>query len=248
MGLYMNDSIHQNLYKNDGKIKEPNQGYFVKNHLSEMIHEQQQINKLLQRSLHEISQRYEQQEYKNTSRWEKIGSQLAELRKMNEQHEVMENQVSSQLKKLDADYQRLDLIFDEDRLSGEKAMEKLSQLTASQEIFRGILEDISRTNEQLDLKIEEQTNQQKQLSEQMAAQDTSNDEVTKRLDNQEALMEKLVRQMDYFRSLVFERTNYLSEKIEQTSSYILSLISGSDQLKTNHLRTPKKKEAEKSSK
>src|SRR5699024_12866080 len=53
-----------------------------------------------------------------------------------------------------------------------------------------------------------------------------------RLENQEALMEKFHRQISEFRSILFERSSFLAEKIEDsynlTSSYFYQLVSGSD--------------------
>ncbi|WP_067729504.1 hypothetical protein [Oceanobacillus damuensis] len=238
MGLYFNDSANVNLYKNGGKLQEPNQGFYIRNHVSEFMKEQQRMNKLLQQSLFEVSQRYEQQQYKSDSRWESVGSQLKELREMNEQHEVMENQVTNQLKKLEANHQNLVVLLEQDRVSDKQVVEHLNQLTISQEEIGKLLDSVAQANMQLDIRMEEQ-------AEQLTSQGTSNAEVTKRLDNQEAIMEKITRQMDYFRSLLFERTNYLSEKIEQTSAYILSLLSGPDRLAAKYLTSQKNREMEK---
>ncbi|MFC4024244.1 hypothetical protein ACFOUV_10610 [Oceanobacillus longus] len=248
MGLYINATNNKNIYKNDGSIQAPNQGVFIKNNVSEMIQEQQRINKSLLRSFHEISNRKEQQEYKNSLRWEELGIQLKQLEKMNAQHAEMENEMMQRLNKIDADHQKLQVLIEEDRLSEQQVREQLTQLNASQEIISQMLEGVSQVNEQLVLKMDQQTSVQERMSEQISTQDNSNEAVTKRLDNQEAMMEKITRQVDYFRSLLFERTNYLSEKMEQTSSYILSMISGSAQLQKNYLLSQKQREKEKSNK
>lgn len=55
----------------------------------------------------------------------------------------------------------------------------------------------------------------------------------KRLDTQEALLDKLGRQLNHVRSILFERTNYLVDKIDEgyklTSSYVYKLMTGSEQ-------------------
>jgi hypothetical protein len=49
------------------------------------------------------------------------------------------------------------------------------------------------------------------------------------LENQEALTEKLMRKVDNFRSILYERTHFLADKIEEgynaTSSYIHEMVS-----------------------
>jgi hypothetical protein len=53
------------------------------------------------------------------------------------------------------------------------------------------------------------------------------------LDKQEALTEKIYRQLNHIRSILFERTNYLAEKMDEgyklTSSYVYNLMTGNDQ-------------------
>lgn len=72
------------------------------------------------------------------------------------------------------------------------------------------------------------------------------DEVLNRLEHQEALTEKITRQIEYFRSILFERTNYLAEKIESgyhhTSSYIANLMGNSDKLPTKFIVNQKQDE------
>ncbi|MCL6572457.1 MAG: hypothetical protein K6T88_12360 [Bacillus sp. (in: Bacteria)] len=70
-----------------------------------------------------------------------------------------------------------------------------------------------------------------------------------RLDNQEALIEKISRQLNHIRSILFERTNYLATKIDDgykiTSSYVYKLMTGSDQPLTFFLMNQKDEENKK---
>ncbi|MFZ7944713.1 hypothetical protein [Neobacillus sp. 19] len=96
-------------------------------------------------------------------------------------------------------------------------------------------------NEQLEL--------QKIAAEKLEKQDDFQSGVLKRLDNQEALLDKLARQVNHIRSILFERTNYLAERIEDgykvTSSYVYKLMTGSDQPLTFFLMNHKKEEPQK---
>lgn len=85
---------------------------------------------------------------------------------------------------------------------------------------------------------------QKQLSEKISKQEEFQTGVLNRLDRQEALTEKIFRQINHIRSILFERTNYLAEKIDEgykiTSSYVYNLMTGSDQPITFYLMNNKK--------
>jgi vacuolar-type H+-ATPase subunit I/STV1 len=87
---------------------------------------------------------------------------------------------------------------------------------------------------------------QKQLSEKISKQEEFQTGVLTRLDQQEALTEKIARQLNHIRSILFERTNYLAEKIDEgykiTSSYVYNLMTGSDQPITFYLMNNKKGE------
>ncbi|MDQ1004033.1 putative nucleic acid-binding Zn ribbon protein [Neobacillus niacini] len=90
---------------------------------------------------------------------------------------------------------------------------------------------------------------QKQLSEKINKQEEFQTGVLTRLDKQEALTEKIFRQLNHIRSILFERTNYLAEKIDEgykiTSSYVYNLMTGSDQPLTFYLMNNKKGEKQK---
>lgn len=85
---------------------------------------------------------------------------------------------------------------------------------------------------------------QKQLSEKISKQEEFQTGVLNRLDRQEALTEKIFRQINHIRSILFERTNYLAEKIDEgykiTSSYVYNLMTGTDQPITFYLMNNKK--------
>jgi len=69
---------------------------------------------------------------------------------------------------------------------------------------------------------------QQKMATEIAKQESLQHSVVNRLENQEALAEKMLRQMENLRSILYERTNYLAEKIEKgyasTSSYIYKMM------------------------
>lgn len=91
-----------------------------------------------------------------------------------------------------------------------------------------LLEKYSGKNEELSLKMEQQIELQKQMSSQISKQENFQHDVINRLEKQEALTEKMIRKIDHFRSILYERTNFLMEKIENgyhsTSDYIHNIM------------------------
>lgn len=80
----------------------------------------------------------------------------------------------------------------------------------------------SGQNEALASKIEQH------LYTQISKQEEFELEVIERLDKQEAITEKLMRKMDDFRSILYERTSFITDKIEKgyhsTSAYLHKMI------------------------
>ena len=90
------------------------------------------------------------------------------------------------------------------------------------------LKNYGGKNEELVLKMDQQLELQQKMATQIAKQENVQHEVVNRLENQEAISEKVLRKIDDFRSILYERTNYLAEKIEKgytsTSSYVYKMM------------------------
>ncbi|PFP25832.1 hypothetical protein COJ96_18925 [Bacillus sp. AFS073361] len=112
--------------------------------------------------------------------------------------------------------------------------------------LRNRLERSEAMNHQLVKQMNEQLEIQKEVSEKMTKQEEFQGGVLLRLDNQEALMDKISRQINHIRSILFERTNYLAAKIDDgykiTSSYVYKLMTGTEQPLTFLLMNQKKEE------
>ena len=101
-------------------------------------------------------------------------------------------------------------------------------------------------NEELTQKFGQQLDFQKQVVNQIYDQQKKNEEIINRMEIQEALLEKVVRQIDYFRSILYERSYYLAGKIEngytQTTSYITKLMTAPNHSITQFKINGKQKE------
>ena len=128
------------------------------------------------------------------------------------------------------------------QITGIKSSHQLNELNTSnqkQKEYEELIIHLLKTQEEL----------QKQLTEKFNNQEEFQTGVLTRLDQQEALTEKMFRQINHIRSVLFERTNYLAEKIDEgykiTSSYVYNLMTGSDQPLTFFLMNNKKGEKHK---
>lgn len=91
--------------------------------------------------------------------------------------------------------------------------------------------------------IEKQLILQKNIEKHLLEQINFQKDVIARLEKQEALTEKMIRKIDHFRSILYERTNFLSEKIEKgfylTSAYLHKITIGRKE--TRHQEEEQKK-------
>lgn len=228
MGLYINHR-HGDIYKNNEGIQAPNQEVFIKNHVAEMIEEQQRVNKSLSSSFYELRNLYEQQSNKQTHQWKDITTQLNQLKQLNDTHDKLENDVIKVLQKLEDNQLSIQKSIEENYLSKETYDQQLNEITSGYQDIADKLERHREVNEKLTSKVEQQTEWQKEIGDKVKEHEVSQEKVLERMENQEAITEKITRQMDHFRSILFERTNYLAEKVEEgyylTTSYVAKLMS-----------------------
>lgn len=236
MGLFINKSQHPDVFKNNGQIIDSNQVFFRKNHMADLIEEQQKTNETLQQSLSELKSFYYKQSNRQTNQWNYLQNGIINQRKLNQKHEKVENQVLEWLEKLDEKNSTLQLTLKDEVIFKQEMKNYMDTLNHSNSEVVNKLDKYGLANEQLELKVDEQLNMQNQLSQQISKQADNQQEVLNRLENQEALTEKIIRQIDYFRATLFERTNYLAEKIDTGYNYAISYVS---KLMTNNDQWPK---------
>jgi hypothetical protein len=230
MGLYINHNNHEGIFKNKEDISAPNQGFFIRNHVEEMILAQQKVNASLEKAVANMSAYQKQQDGRQQGKWKEMQEHLQELLAMNTRHEQVEGRVMKQLLLLEEKNEKLSGVLEK---NGSDEKEKMDQVYASQQELLSQLAGYGTEVKQLIGKIDEQAELHQQLSKKVSEQENSRVEVMNRLENQEALTEKMLRQFEHFRSSLFERTAFLAEKIEEsakiTSVYMTKLITGKDQ-------------------
>lgn len=160
------------------------------------------------------------------------------LKNRYEHQESKSFEILSQLKELNTN-----------QLSRKDITEQLIVIRELSQTANQKTEDYEAVTHELIPKIEEQLELQKQTQTEILNQKETQKEVISRLDNQEARTEKIIREMNHFRSLLFERTNYVTEKIEKgyhlTSAYIHHVLLNRDKLPLSFMLFQKQEQGKK---
>ncbi len=232
MPLFMNPNEHPTVYKNTVQLQEQNQTICKNDPLGEFFKVQQ----------NEIQQQYEKYREWQNKRWNEINGQLDSLQSNSMKHTEVEAQILETLNVLDQKGKQLHEVLQKDGLQYQAVSEQIRQQYDKMNEIIARLEQFEETDRFLLNQLESKT----QVSEQFQT------DVLIRLDKQEALSEKILRQVNHTRSILFERTNYLAGKIEEgyklTSSYVYKLMTGSDQPLTFVMLNQKKNERDQKSK
>jgi hypothetical protein len=239
LGLFINNREHPDVFKSQEEIKEPNQTYTRHDFMTELWVQQQEANGSLKRAFDELKTYYLQQEATQTNQINRIGSSINELQSSQHHHEEMENQVLQWLKRLEEKNLNLHTTLEKELLQKSEVLDQINRLSHSNQEIMERLEQQEASDEKLSSKMNEQLQLQKD-----AVEFQTN--VLTRLASQEALTEKIYRQLNHIRSVLFERSNYLAGKIDEgykmTSSYVYKLMTGSEKPLTFFLLNQKKEE------
>jgi septation ring formation regulator EzrA len=237
LGIFINNEKHPDVFKNQREIKEPNQAYMRQDFMTELIKQQQEANTSLKRALDDLKTNYHVKEAAQTEQIKNIGTQINDLKVSDRHHEENEKQFLQWLKDLDQKNVNLQALLE------NQLQVKLNQLSQSNQAIVQQLEQQETSYQNLSTQLNEQLNFQKAVTQN---QTEFQEDVLKRLDNQEALTEKIHRQLNHIRSVLFERTHFLAGKIEEgyqiTSSYVYKLMTGSEKPLTFFLLNQKKEE------
>ncbi|MEH7119868.1 hypothetical protein V7128_20965 [Neobacillus vireti] len=246
MGLFINKQVHPNLFKNNSQLAESNQTISRQDFLTELMKDQQQTTTALNQALAELQLRYQQQTAAQNTQWKQVDYQLSDLKNNTLRQQKFENEMVTNLHSLHEKHVQIEAIVEKETLERKTLTEQISQISKTCDSIADRLDKNEETQLQLVEQMQEQLDMQKQAAEKLTKQEEIHGGMLERLDSQDALLDKLARQVNHIRSILFERTNYLAGKIEDgyklTSSYVYKLMTGSDQPLTFLLRNNKKEE------
>lgn len=249
MGLFINEKGHPNVFKNNEDIKNQNQEHFKIDPLAEWMKEQKEATETTNRRFNMMENLLKQQSNAQSNRMISIHEQLSELKENDIRRENFEKGAQNSFSKLeDKNQVLLERFWNLRNLNQDCNVQVKGISQSNQEIIKRI-EIITSANEEVLFKINEQMNQQQQLSDQFSQHKSVQKDVIIRLDNQEGLLEKVVRQLDNLRSALYERTSFLTRKIEgsynTTTSRVSKVLSKQEQNSTSFMLNHKQEEKEK---
>ncbi|MEC2077732.1 hypothetical protein [Metabacillus fastidiosus] len=213
-----------------------NQRYFRLNYMKEFVKEQQAMNKDLTDAANEVNDlihktRDEQVEhfydlYKHLEEQKAVTSPLLsdmETQKLTSEQMInqlhdLEKQNEELLKKLEAENQISQVIVDQLTIQDKSFTDFSRRIKESEEIQQSL-------TEQLD----QQIHLNEQMKEKLSLQETFHESVIERINNQEAQTEKVTRDLENLKAIVFERISHVVEKIEEnyklSKDFIVHLFS-----------------------
>ncbi len=250
MGLFINSNGHPDVFKSNTTILERNQGHSKIDSLSEWMMEQKKVSDSVNDQFNVLETLIKQQKHIQSNQLKSIRNRLNELQDNDFRHEKFENDVLESLNSLDDKNSVLHRMLENEHELSREFIMQVNNVSESNKEIANYIEVFNSANEEIAVKMNEQLDHQKQLSEQIAQQEDVQKIVMSRLDNQEGVTEKMVRQLDHLRAVLYERTSFLTEKIEHsystTAAYIAKLMTGSEQPTARFLMNQKQEEKQKS--
>lgn len=228
----MNITGHPDVFKNNEGVLGHNQEHFKIDPMLEWMKEQQEAHTSLNRQLGTLEALIKQQKNVQSNQWQTVRARLNILLDNDVQQEQFSDEVIQSLAKLEVENKRLHSELANEHVANIEMMAEVQSMSEANQEIAHRLEGIAFVSKELTTQLNEQLTHQEKLSEQLTNQEDAQQEILSRLDTQEGLTEKIVRQMDYFRSILYERTNYIAEKVDDgyqlTSSYIARLLSNTE--------------------
>lgn len=248
MGLFINKNGHPDVFKNRVDVLGRNQEHYKIDPVAEWMKEHREASHSVGEQFNIMETLLKQQKNTQSNQLKSIHNRLNEIKESDSRHEKFGKDVMKSLKKVETKNEMLQRTLIQERIMNREFSGKVNEVSQSNEEIINRMETLTSANEEIIVKMNEQLDYQKRLSEQILKQEDIQKNVISRLDNQEGLLGKVIRQMDYLRSVLYERTNFLSEKIEgrytMTSSYISKLLTRSDPVSARFMLSQKQEEKE----
>lgn len=234
LGPFMNRKDHPEVFTSDLECLELNsQRVFTIDSFTEWVSEQKEANLALQRQLYYLESLLEQQDNRQSEKFQTFQNCLEELHEREFSQQQFENEVIESFVQLHAENHSIQRKLEEERQFNRTVAAQVEQVSKSTNGIAEHLEEVLVGNEAIALGLNKQFMEQENLSKQLDKQEVVQEIILDRLDRQEGLTEKILKQMDQLRSIIFERSTMLAEKIEgsylTTSHYISKLLKGNEQ-------------------
>lgn len=224
VSIFINTNSHPNLFKSNHSVEGSNQSYFKRDYLKELLAEQNQMNHNFQKSIENLQMLFQRQQFNEENRWKKVVQDMELMQESNKQFEEFEKKTREWLMMLERNSQELHRVARENSSLNQGVLQEIHQIQQSNEEIMRKLMTFDTVNEQLSSKMAELSNTQQSMAEHVADQNGKQEEVIDQLENQEALMEKSNRQLSNLRSILYERSGFIADKIEENYKLISSSL------------------------
>lgn len=249
MAIFINTGEHPNVYKNNEPVIGKNQSYYRKDYFTELLKAQEQVNETLVESLTHLKKMHTQETDLHHAKYRELQSRLVKLSEQATERENFEGFVRDSVNIMSEKNNELQGAIEQESKFHHTMLDEMTDINQSNRQIMQRLDEHEALTEEIDRLINEITNFQKTVEQENADRNVQHDLVIDRLENQEALMEKTLRQMNNLRMALFERTNHLAEKIEEsysiTATYVYNMLTASTPLVTLLAREEKKQKQSK---
>ncbi|MEH7344912.1 hypothetical protein V7122_13755 [Bacillus sp. JJ1532] len=245
MGLYTNSQIVPNLFNKKHQLEtQSNQDSFRLNYLQEILHEQKLVN-------HQLTDTYEKMDFQISESLKGINHNIQRtaskhnydlvrlMDRLDEQDnvilqflEVMNSQetanqiIIERLNELEGRNAIILESLEKESLINQAVLDQVSFQHASTEALTGKIGQFESFSRDLTNQLNKQENVYEELSQKLEVHEVFHKTVMERLDEQEAIVQKISRQLENLRSSFYERTSFISEKIESGFKQLLKPVQG----------------------
>lgn len=233
MGLYRDNSAHSDVFLNRKNLDEPNQDYFETDYVADMVNEQKRMNHSLIHTCRSLQELYLKQQQTQKREWEEIKNELEQLNTSSREHAQFEQKAMESFHMLAKTDETLFQKLEEEGWQKQALMDEMRHIRENNQEVLDQIKDYESLNRNLTAKMDNLIELQQAVTEVLSKQHEDQYKTLQSLENQDALLEKILRQVTNLRSILFERSNFLAEKVENsyklTSTFIYNAVSESDQ-------------------
>lgn len=227
MGLFINKRVHADLYNEENSMQGSNQDVFRTDTFTQLVEEQRKAFDLVNEKHDELQKQLCKQTRIQADRWSATGLQLDSIIDNQMQHNQFELNVTESINRLNRLNEGLQADLDEKRRLNEEFVAKIETLTLVNNEFSERLEKIDGDQALLLSKMNSQIEQQHLFSETLNEQTKVQSNIAEKLEQQEGMLEKFALQLNFLRSVIFERTHFIADKIDNsfqlTTTYLSKL-------------------------
>ncbi|MFD2445613.1 hypothetical protein ACFSO7_16760 [Bacillus sp. CGMCC 1.16607] len=249
-------SIRSKVFTPKQPLPNPNQQSFRLNYLTEFLSQQINQNEAINESIDKVLSTVHQTQHTQEVKIEQILKVNKEQTEISTQFlEKFENQgkttadISNSLQELQDQNKQLSENIGKEQLINQAILDQLSFQDQQLKNTNSLLTNYVDLAMELTTQLQLQEKMVQEMDQKLQLHDVYHNTVMERLDKQEAFNEKIIRQLDFLKSLVFERVNLVIEKVENsyqsTTDYLNGLVSKTGFMKPFLLSSRPKEKSEK---